>query len=77
LAVLPALTIVIPPGKGTVRFDTAEFKPPQCTNTIKATAVFYKPSPGFVGQDLFTFERKGDAYTLGFDRRTTVTVTVQ
>lgn len=73
---LPALTIMAPPTNGTVRFDTVQVKPPECANSIEATAVFYKPRPGFLGNDQFSFVRKGDGLTLGFDRRISVVVTV-
>jgi hypothetical protein len=73
---LPVLTIVDPPKSGTVRFDTAVHKPPQCPNEIQVTAAFYKPRPGFIGQDQFSYIVKSN-YAAGLDRRVRVTVTVQ
>jgi hypothetical protein len=54
---LPALELVIPPKHGTVRFAAADLgiQPRTgCNSPVYGTAVFYRPSPGFVGEDQFT-----------------------
>ena len=59
---IPALTLVSPASHGTVRIGTAENTPrgSGCQNAITGAAIFYRPNPGFVGQDQFTFNLPGD-----------------
>ena len=55
---LPTLELVIPPKHGAVRFAATDLgiQPRTgCHNPIYGTAVLYRPGPGFVGEDQFTF----------------------
>ena len=57
---IPVLELVTPPKHGTVRFVTADIGIPRgsgCTNSVYGQAVLYRPDPGFVGRDLFTYSR--------------------
>jgi hypothetical protein len=59
----PTLELVAPPAHGAVRFVNADIGiPPHsgCTNAVYGTAVLYRPSPGFVGQDRFTYKVQDD-----------------
>jgi hypothetical protein len=59
---IPALTLTMPPQHGTVRFGTADFIPYHsgCRNAVTGAVVFYRPNPGFVGRDRFTYNRPLD-----------------
>jgi hypothetical protein len=59
---IPKLELVAAPAHGTVRFVTASFTPARsgCNNSIYGTRVVYRPNPGFVGQDQFTFNLPPD-----------------
>jgi hypothetical protein len=55
---VPALQLVRPPKHGTVRFVVADLGVPKgsgCTNSVYGQAVMYRPDPGFVGRDRFTY----------------------
>jgi hypothetical protein len=72
---LPQLTLAVSPRHGTATFQQTEEKPQPCPNSIRVMGVFYKPHPGFVGEDQFTFMRKGNWGNL--DRYVTIKITVQ
>jgi hypothetical protein len=60
---IPALELVTPPKHGTVRFVTADLGVPRgsgCTNSVYGQAVLYRPDPGFVGKDQFTYNVPAD-----------------
>jgi hypothetical protein len=54
---MPQLEIVTAPAHGTVRFVTAAAIPHNsgCDNSVYGTAMMYRPNPGFVGQDQFSY----------------------
>ena len=55
---IPALELVTPPKHGTVRFVVAELGVPKgsgCMNSVYGQAILYRPAPGFVGKDQFTY----------------------
>jgi hypothetical protein len=55
---VPALELVTPPKHGTVRFVVADLGIPKgsgCTNSVYGQAVMYRPDPGFLGRDRFTY----------------------
>jgi len=55
---IPALELVTPPQHGTVRFVFADLGVPKgsgCINSVYGQAVLYRPNPGFVGKDRFTY----------------------
>ena len=55
---VPALELVTPPKHGTVRFVFADLGVPKgsgCINSVYGEAVMYRPDPGFVGRDRFTY----------------------
>ncbi len=55
---VPALELVTPPKHGTVRFVVADLGVPKgsgCMNSVYGQAVMYRPDPGFVGRDRFTY----------------------
>jgi hypothetical protein len=55
---IPALELVTPPKHGTVRFVTADLGVPRgsgCINSVYGQAVLYRPDPGFVGKDQFSY----------------------
>jgi hypothetical protein len=59
----PALELVTPPKHGTVRFVAADLGVPRgsgCTNSVYGQAVLYRPDPGFVGKDQFTYNVPAD-----------------
>jgi hypothetical protein len=60
---IPALELVTPPKHGTVRFVEADLGVPRgsgCINSVYGQAVMYRPDPGYVGKDLFTYNVSGD-----------------
>jgi len=60
---IPALEVVTPPEHGTVRFVTTDVGIPKgsgCSNSIYGQGVFYRPDPGFVGRDRFTYNVPDD-----------------
>jgi hypothetical protein len=60
---VPALELVEPPKHGTVRFIQADLGIPRgsgCKNSVYGQAVMYRPNPGFVGRDRFTYTVPGD-----------------
>jgi len=60
---LPALEVVTPPKHGTVRFVTTDIGIPRgsgCSNSLWGQAVMYRPDPGFVGRDQFTYNVPND-----------------
>ena len=55
---IPALELVSQPKHGTVRFVFADLGVPKgsgCPNSVYGQAVMYRPDPGFVGKDQFTY----------------------
>ena len=55
---IPALEVVTQPQHGTVRFVYADLGIPKgsgCINSVYGQAVMYRPDPGFVGRDQFTY----------------------
>ena len=55
---IPVLELVTPPKHGTVRFVTTDVGVPRgsgCNNSVNGQAVMYRPDPGFVGKDRFTY----------------------
>jgi hypothetical protein len=55
---IPALQLVTPPKHGSVRFVFADLGVPKglgCINSVYGQAVLYRPDPGFVGEDQFTY----------------------
>jgi len=55
---IPALELVTPPQHATVRFVFADLGVPKgsgCINSVYGQAVLYRPNPGFVGKDRFTY----------------------
>ena len=60
---IPALELVTPPKHSTVRFVTTDVGIPRgsgCSNSIYGQGVFYRPDPGFVGRDRFTYNVPDD-----------------
>ena len=60
---IPALELVTPPKHGTVRFVFADLGVPKgsgCINSVYGQAVMYRPDPGFVGRDQFTYNVPDD-----------------
>ena len=60
---IPALELVTPPKHGTVRFVFADLGVPKgsgCINSVYGQAVMYRPDPGFVGRDRFTYNVPND-----------------
>ena len=60
---VPALELVTPPQHGTVRFVYADLGIPKgsgCINPVYGQAVMYRPDPGFVGKDRFTYHVPSD-----------------
>jgi hypothetical protein len=60
---IPALELVTPPKHGTVRFVAADLGVPKgsgCINSVYGQAVLYRPDPGFVGKDQFTYNVPDD-----------------
>jgi hypothetical protein len=60
---VPALELVTPPKHGTVRFVVADLGIPKgsgCKNSVYGEAVMYRPDPGFVGRDRFTYTVPAD-----------------
>jgi hypothetical protein len=60
---IPALELVTPPKHGTVRFVAADLGVPKgsgCINSVYGQAVLYRPDPGFVGRDQFTYHVPAD-----------------
>jgi len=54
----PGLELMSPPKHGTVRFVDADLGIPRgsgCINSVYGKAVLYRPNPGFVGKDRFTY----------------------
>ena len=61
---IPALELIAPPKHGTVRFATTDIGIPRgsgCTNPVYGQGVFYRPDPGFVGRDQFTYNVPADS----------------
>ena len=61
---IPVLELVTPAKHGTVRFVTTDIGAPRgsgCINSVYGQAVLYRPAPGFVGEDQFTYNAPGDA----------------
>jgi hypothetical protein len=55
---VPALELVESPKHGTVRFVVTDLGIPKgsgCKNSVYGQAVMYRPDPGFVGRDRFTY----------------------
>jgi hypothetical protein len=53
----------MPPKHGTVRFVAADLGIPKgsgCINSVYGQAVMYRPDPGFVGRDQFTYNVSAD-----------------
>jgi hypothetical protein len=60
---IPALELVTPPKHGTVRFVVADLGVPKgsgCMNSVYGQAILYRPAPGFVGRDRFTYDVPAD-----------------
>ena len=65
----PALELVSPPRHGTVRFIDADLGVPRgsgCINSVYGKAVLYRPDPGFVGKDRFTYNVPPDPMALDY-----------
>jgi hypothetical protein len=63
---IPDLALVTPPEHGTVRFVDADLGIPKgsgCINSVYGKAVLYRPNPGFVGKDRFSYNVPADAMT--------------
>ena len=59
----PVLELMSPPKHGTVRFVDADLgiqKGSGCINSVYGKAVLYRPNPGFVGKDRFTYNVPAD-----------------
>ena len=59
----PVLELVSPPKHGTVRFVDADLGIPKgsgCINSVYGKAILYRPNPGFVGKDRFTYNVPSD-----------------
>jgi len=59
----PVLELMTPPKHGTVRFVDADLGIPKgsgCINSVYGKAVLYRPNPGFVGKDRFTYNVPAD-----------------
>ena len=54
---VPTLSLTVPPKNGTVRFAPTKVKHTDCPNETDAVGVFYRPNPGFVGQDQVVYEK--------------------
>lgn len=65
---MPKFEIVTAPAHGTVRFVTAAGTPVNsgCDNSVYGTAVMYRPNPGFVGQDQFSYNFPTDPTTMNW-----------
>ena len=81
---IPALELVTPPKHGTVRFVVADLGVPKgsgCINSVYGQAVLYRPDPGFVGKDRFTYNVPADPMAFDYlgrlPRPWTVFVTVR
>jgi len=59
---LPTLQLITPPTHGTVRFATGDVLPDGsgCSAPFSGTVVWYRPNPGFVGDDQFTYQNQAD-----------------
>jgi len=60
---IPTVELVTAPQHGTVRFDTADVGAPKgsgCNNSVTGTVVLYRPNPGFIGKDQFTYKVQAD-----------------
>jgi hypothetical protein len=60
---VPALEVITPSKHGTVRFVTADLGVPKgsgCVNSVYGQAVLYRPEPGFVGKDQFSYNVPAD-----------------
>ena len=61
---IPALELLTPPQHGAVRFATVDVGVPKgsgCANSVDGQGIFYRPAPGFVGQDQFTCTAPADS----------------
>ena len=61
---IPTLELVVPPKHGTVRFVATDIGAPPgsgCSNSVYGQAVLYRPDPGFVGEDQFTYYTPAEA----------------
>jgi len=74
---LPELTMETPPSRGTVRFATTSAKAQMCANDTEATGVFYKPAPGFVGEDQFRYKTPKNVSSTWVGYLVTIRVTVR
>jgi hypothetical protein len=65
---IPRLEMVTAPAHGTVRFVTVFGIPVKsgCDNSVYGTAVMYRPNPGFVGQDQFSYNLPPDPMTMNW-----------
>ena len=61
------IEITAPPKNGTVTMKPAKEKPANCTNELQGTGVFYKPNPGFTGNDTFSYIRTDSGMNLSPD----------
>src|SRR6516162_1841681 len=60
---IPALELATPPEHGAVRFIDADLGIPKgsgCINSVYGKAILYRPNPGFVGKDRFTYNVPSD-----------------
>jgi hypothetical protein len=60
---IPPLELVTSPQHGTVRFVYADLGIPKgsgCINPVYGQAVMYRPEPGFVGKDRFSYHVPSD-----------------
>jgi hypothetical protein len=67
---IPQLELVAAPAHGIVRFMTTSRIPTKsgCGNTVYGTALMYRPNPGFVGRDQFTYYLPPEPMTTDWTR---------
>src|SRR6185312_14246851 len=74
---LPNVTVQSLPHGGTARLGATQGMPTGCESAIEVMGIFYKPSPGFTGQDQLVYRRKGDYSSGGWDTLVTVKILVE
>jgi hypothetical protein len=75
---IPTLTMIEPPKNGTARFGPAQATPSGCPNSVDGVGVFYRPNPGFLGQDRLVYEKapQGRVANSGNEGANVVIITV-
>jgi hypothetical protein len=71
-----SITVTVPPANGKVTTRTVE-EAAKNGSRVHATAIYYQSSPGFVGQDSFSYERHTDDPTDPLNVPHVMTVTVK